>query len=178
MSVKISPPWVSYYHKLKALFGEDPDIRIEYSDADKYEINLPEDAKNASQLTYAGYVCAQGLTGLANSDLLHPMKVVFAVGEDGIAKIGFRTNGINSEGKKFSEGGLNGQGWFKVDNFRLSYDSDDPSLGINTISQHGTTDTRFYSLDGRLLNAPQHGINIMRVTDKNGKVKTYKILVK
>jgi hypothetical protein len=106
------------------------------------------------------------------------MKVVFAVGEDGIAKIGFRTNGINSEGKKFSEGGLNGQGWFKVDNFRLSYDSDDPSLGINTISQHGTTDTRFYSLDGRLLNAPQHGINIMRVTDKNGKVKTYKILVK
>ena len=145
---------------------------------DKYEINLPEDAKNASQLTYAGYVCAQGLTGLANSDLLHPMKVVFAVGEDGIAKIGFRTNGINSEGKKFSEGGLNGQGWFKVDNFRLSYDSDDPSLGINTISQHGTTDTRFYSLDGRLLNAPQHGINIMRVTDKNGKVKTYKILVK
>lgn len=40
MSVKISPPWVSYYHKLKALFGEDPDIRIEYSDADKYEIKL------------------------------------------------------------------------------------------------------------------------------------------
>ena len=28
----VSSPWVGYYHKLKALFGEDPDIDIEYNE--------------------------------------------------------------------------------------------------------------------------------------------------
>lgn len=30
--IKLSSPWIQYVNKLKALFGEDPDIRIEYSD--------------------------------------------------------------------------------------------------------------------------------------------------
>ena len=29
---RISPPWISYYRKVNALFGDDPDIRIEYDD--------------------------------------------------------------------------------------------------------------------------------------------------
>jgi len=142
------------------------------------DLNLPEDAKNAERLTYAGYICAAGQEGLKNSDLLHPMKVVFAVGEDGVAKLGFRTNGVNIDGLTFATGGLNGQGWFKVDNFRLNYDSEDVSDGIEAIRQNGATATRFFGLDGRQLNAPQRGINIMQTTDKQGNAKTVKILMK
>ena len=143
-----------------------------------YAENLPEDAKNADHLTYAGYVCAAGQDGLNNSDLLHPMEVTFAVGEDGEAKIGFRTNGVNADGKTFAEGGLNGQGWFKVDNFRLTYVSDDPADGIRTASIAKSGTTQFFGIDGRMLNAPQRGINIMKTTDQEGNVKTVKVLVK
>jgi len=38
-NLKLSPPWVTYVSELKALFGEDPDIRIEYRD-DTYEVKL------------------------------------------------------------------------------------------------------------------------------------------
>ena len=139
------------------------------------ELNLPEDAKNATELTYAGYVCAPGQEGLDNSDLLHPMKVTFEVGDDHTATIGFRTNGVNAQGLKFGdeEGGLNGQGWFKVDNFRLSYDSEELT-SVNGIKQQKPTAVTFYSIDGRLLQAPQHGLNIMR----NADGKTVKIMVK
>ena len=128
---------------------------------------------NATELTYAGYVCAAGQEGLDNSDLLHPMKVTFEVGDNGIAIIGFRTNGVNAEGNTFATGGLNGQGWFKVDNFRLSYDSDVLTSVSGVKVQNDGTAVSFYSLDGRLLQAPQRGINIMKTAGK-----TVKILVK
>ncbi len=134
------------------------------------ELNLPEDAKNAAVLTYAGWVCAAGQDGIYNSDLLHPMKVVFEVGEDGVAKIGFRTNGVNADGLTFADGGLNGQGWFKVDNFRLSYDSEELASVKGVQQNTGKSAVSFYSLDGRLLQAPQRGINIVRTGDKTRKV--------
>lgn len=37
--VKLSSPWVLYYRKLEALFGNDPDIEVEF-DEDEYEIKL------------------------------------------------------------------------------------------------------------------------------------------
>lgn len=37
--LKMSPPWVVYYREIEALFGEDPDIRIEF-DEDEYIIKL------------------------------------------------------------------------------------------------------------------------------------------
>jgi len=36
---KLSPPWVEYYRQIEAMFGEDPDIKIEY-DESNYTINL------------------------------------------------------------------------------------------------------------------------------------------
>ena len=38
-TIKLSPPWITYYRELVALFGEDPDIRIEY-DEDQNEVKL------------------------------------------------------------------------------------------------------------------------------------------
>ena len=36
---KLTPPWVEYYNKVNALFGQDPDILVEY-DEDERIINL------------------------------------------------------------------------------------------------------------------------------------------
>lgn len=50
-SVKLIAPWAEYYHEVKALFGDDPEIKIEYDD------NLPEvkiyveNAEKAAALT-------------------------------------------------------------------------------------------------------------------------------
>ena len=30
--VKLSPPWVTYFNKVKALFGDDPEINVEYAE--------------------------------------------------------------------------------------------------------------------------------------------------
>ena len=37
--VKLSPPWCTFVSELKALFGEDKDIRIQF-DEDEYEVKL------------------------------------------------------------------------------------------------------------------------------------------
>lgn len=37
--LKLSPPWDTFVRELKALFGEDPDINIQF-DEDKYEVKL------------------------------------------------------------------------------------------------------------------------------------------
>lgn len=100
------------------------------------------------------------------------MSVTFEVGDDGLATIGFRTNGVNAEGNTFATGGLNGQGWFKVDNFRLSYDSAELT-SVNGVKTQSNSAVTFYTIDGRQLQAPQRGLNIMKTGDK-----TVKILVK
>lgn len=137
------------------------------------EMNMPEDALTAKVLTYAGHYCAPNQEYSLNSDLLHPMSVTFDVYEDGMATIGFRTNGLNAEGQTFETGGRNGQGWFKVDNFRLSYDSSTTQFesGVGIVgSAPATTTVTFYTPDGRLLSAPQRGLNIMKTGSDVRKV--------
>lgn len=49
--LKLSPPWNTFVSELKALFGEDPDIKIVY-DEDAYEVKLyVEDEAKAEALT-------------------------------------------------------------------------------------------------------------------------------
>ena len=93
------------------------------------------------------------------------MTVHFDVYDDGIAVIGFRTNGINPDGTEST----NGHGWFKIDNFRLSYDSSE-MLGVGDVRQHEAATAVFYTLDGRRLDAPQRGINIVKTAGVTKKV--------
>ena len=37
--VRLSPPWIEYYNQLEALFGQDPDIKLEYSE-DDYKVKM------------------------------------------------------------------------------------------------------------------------------------------
>ena len=49
---KLSPPWATYVNELKALFGNDPDISIDY-DEDECEVKLfVENVEKATALTY------------------------------------------------------------------------------------------------------------------------------
>lgn len=137
------------------------------------EMNTTDDMLNAAKLTYAENYCAAGQEGLFSSDLLHPMEVTFSLNEGDVARIGFRTNGVNVNGETFAAGGINGQGWFKVDNFRLTYVSEevDPALtaveAVKTVATGGAE--AIYRLDGSRVSSLQRGVNIVKTED--GKTK-------
>ena len=142
------------------------------------ELNLPADAVSAGELTYADHVCAADLYGNANADLLHPMSVTFGVGTDSIMTIGFRTNGINIDGQTYAEGGREGQGWFKIDNFRLSYDSEEIPAGIEAISEKRNGSSEIFGISGIRQNSLRQGINIVRMPQADGTLKVRKIIIK
>ena len=51
VNLNLSAPWVTYYRKLEALFGKDPDIRVEY-DEDEIEVKMyVENATKADAIT-------------------------------------------------------------------------------------------------------------------------------
>lgn len=50
-NVKLSPPWAIFYREIEALFGQDPDIKVEY-DEDEIEVKLfVEDPQKADALS-------------------------------------------------------------------------------------------------------------------------------
>ena len=128
-----------------------------------HELNLPQDAKDAKVLTYADYTCTDGdpLT-----HLLRPMEVNFDVDETGIAVIGFRTNSISDMGEPQESG----KGWFKLDNFRLTYNSSEVSDGIAALKQGTAATPAYYGLDGQRRTKMQRGINIVRRDGQTAKV--------
>lgn len=140
---------------------------------------LPADAQKAwdidqqgidtlKHLTYAGYVCEGNIC-----DLLRPMQVRFGVQDDGIMKIGFRSEG---------DGGTNGHGWFKIDNFRLTYESADaPVNGIKGIKDGTSSEIvsrEYFTLDGQKVSAPVHGVVIVKNHLSDGSVKVSKEIIK
>lgn len=162
-----------------------------FGSEEAHAINLPADAQSAAArdaanpdsenkfLTYAGYTC---MADDRTTDLLHTMTVVFGVDDSGIAKIGFRTNGINTDGLTLEEGGRNGQGWFKVDNFTLYYNSEEVPTGVENIKTNGAVTTissrQFFTIGGAQVSAPQKGVNIVKNVMSDGTVKVSKVIVK
>ena len=173
--VMIQYNWAGDCTTTQRIFGNNF-VQMWGSEGAYSENNLPQDAKDATVLTYANYVCAPSQSGLDNSDLLHPMHVTFSVADDGILKVGFRTNGINFDGLKWGqEGALNGQGWFKIDNFRLSYDSEDMTVAVKGVETAAKPSAlSFYGIGGQRLNAPRRGLNIVKGADGQAR----KVIVK
>ncbi|MCR5314004.1 MAG: hypothetical protein K6E54_10290, partial [Bacteroidaceae bacterium] len=158
-----------------------------YSTEDAYENNLPDDAKIAAEidalvpdaeikhLNYAGFLCES-----PRSDYSNKVSLQFGLAEQGSAKIGFRTNNIISDGTA-AESGL---GWFKLDNWTLTYDEmtipeganvNADATSINDINNNiEKVAVKFYTIDGTQISAPQKGINIVKMS--NGSVS--KIFVK
>lgn len=155
-----------------------------------HELNLPADAVAAAQrnadfpeasvpfLTYAEYTCE---SGDRNTDLLHTMTVRFAVNESGIAHIGFRTNNVNVEGVSRDEGGRDGQGWFKVDNFTLLYESEELPTAIKCIDMEqcgADVVNEYYTIGGERIHKLRSGLNIVKSISRDGAVKVSKVYVR
>lgn len=183
--VMVEYNWAGDNITTQRIFGND--FVQMFSTDGAHELNLPADAIAARDkdianpdekyvhLTYADYLC---VAGEPTTSLLRPMKVTFCVDETGIACIGFRTNGVNTEGLTYAEGGRNGQGWFKVDNFRLTYDSETIAAGIEEVLQGSSVvvGRQFFTIDGVQISAPQKGVNIVKETLANGQVKVSKLM--
>jgi hypothetical protein len=109
------------------------------------------------------------------------MIVTFDVHEDGIAHIGFRTNNVNVDGVSRDEGGRDGQGWFKVDNFTLYYDSEDVISSIKCIDVEDAATVsacEYYNINGVRVATLQSGLNIVKQMMSNGTIKVSKVMVK
>jgi hypothetical protein len=51
-------------------------------------------------------------------------------------------------------------------------------VGINGITAGDVVETEYFNINGAALNAPVKGINVVKMTLKNGKVVTSKVYVK
>lgn len=47
---KLSPPWITYVNKIRAMFGGDPTVHIEYKDAEKILLLRVDDAEKAEAI--------------------------------------------------------------------------------------------------------------------------------
>lgn len=147
---------------------------------------LPEDAQLAKTiddagagdlklLNFAGYTCADGDP---TTSLLRPMTLTFGVDEDGAVKFGFRTNGNIPASQ--ADGNDAGAGWFKLDNFRLNYDSEGIPTTVKSVQDATRTveGQEYYTVGGARIAAPQKGINIVKTQLSDGSVKVSKTYVK
>ncbi len=155
-----------------------------FGSEETHAVNLPSDALAAKVfdenndtdikfLNYAGYTCE---SGDPYTHFPRLMTVRFGVDESGIAKVGFRTNNVDTNG----ESRTSGIGWFKVDNFQLFYESEDIPANVKGIEQPATQvkANEYFTLDGRRVNALQRGVNIVKMLSGDGSVKTVKVVVK
>lgn len=155
----------------------------------EYE-ELPADAQAAKaiddnalegalrKLNFAGYTCT---SDDPYTHTLRPMTLTFGVDESGEAVIGFRTDGKVPTSQ--SDSNEAGAGWFKLDNFRLSYDSEEIPTSIKCLEgiedvAREVSGQEYYSVGGARLEKLQKGVNIVKTTLSDGSVKVSKTFVK
>ena len=173
--------WAGYCITTQRIFAND--YVAMYSYEGNYENNLPDDARIAQEidalnpdaeqkhLTYAGHECE-----MPRSDYPNKVSLTFGLAKKGDIKLGFRTNNIDRDG--VAQG--SGKGWFKLDNWTLTYDSTEvpagagtgaDATGVDSITENaGGEPVEFYSVDGARRSSLQTGINIVKIGDKVSKV--------
>jgi hypothetical protein len=183
--VMVQYNWAGNCVTTQRIFGNDY-VQM-FGEEDYYTTNLPEDAlaakaldeatpdASAKFLTYAGYnsTVENDLTSL-----LRTLSVTFGVGEDGVAKIGFRTNGVTPEGVD----AVSGSGWFKVDNFTLYYQSEAVPTGVESVAAGKkltkVQSVEYYTVDGARVAAPVKGVNVVKARLADGSVVSSKFIQK
>ena len=160
------------------MFGSE-DVYAEHpNDTDDMIAAAKDDAEypdaEVKHLTYAGHVQSSqyGVTSCPR-----PMSLTFGLAEGQELKFGFRTNNVDVEVGEAHP--YDSAGWFKLDNFRLVYNSKEVPAGalatrISDVENAAEVTSEIYTVNGVRLNALQKGINIVKMS--NGKVN--KVLVK
>ena len=174
--------WAGYCITTQRIFAND--YVAMYSYEGNYENNMPEDALIAGEidalapeatvkhLTYAGHECES-----PRSDYSHTVSLTFGLAEQGDLTLGFRTNNIDRDG--VAQG--SGKGWFKLDNWTLTYDSAEVPAGAAIGADATGTESimanpegsavEFYSASGIRRSSLQPGLNIVKMGDKVVKVQ-------
>ena len=153
------------------LWGRESDYAENFT-RDILDAKTLQEYNTGNEVTYFSYAGYDNDVNGSYTSLLRPMSVKFRVDEDGIAKIGFRTNNVGAGGVVRP---VNGAGWFKLDNFHLTCISlgavSEPELpvAIQSVNQVEAADKTVYDVTGRRVAAPAKGFYIV-----NGK----KVIVK
>jgi hypothetical protein len=157
-----------------------------FGEEDYYTTNLPEDALAAKALDVANpdkykFLTYAGYNSTVESDLtslLRKLSVTFGVDSTGVAKIGFRTNGVTPEGVD----AVDGSGWFKLDNFTLYYQSEGVPTGVESVAADKkltkVESVEYYTVDGARVAAPVKGVNVVKARLADGSVVTSKFIQK
>lgn len=131
------------------------------------------DAENAdAELKHLNYAANYSYDSYGASSCPYTTRLTFGVAQAGDVKFGFRSSRLSA-----ADGMISGQasmGWFKLDNWTLTYDSAAVPAGAEAtgIEAVGTTavPVQFYSVSGARLSAPQKGINIVKMGNTVQKV--------
>lgn len=177
--VMVEYNWAGDCTTTQRIFGND--YMQLWGEESYYEDDLlPDDVLAAKayddgeHLTYAGYICSEDYEQVCHS--LRAMSITFGVGDDGEMTVGFRTNGTRPN---TSVSDVSGQGWFKVDNFQLYFDSEDTptSITATAVSANASQLLRqqYYTLDGAQVSRLQKGVTIVKNTFSDGSVRTTKV---
>lgn len=159
--------WAGYCITTQRIFANN--YVAMYSYEGNYANNMPKDAQGAAaidslltdaevmHLVYAGHECEA-----PRSDYSHTVTLTFGLAEKGDINIGFRTNNISSDGT--AQG--NGKGWFKLDNWRLTYESDEVPVGADAEVPEVVTLQDITDLIEGYLQQPEGGsITVQDITD-------------
>lgn len=131
------------------------------------------DAENASaELKHLNYAGNYSFDNYGASGAPYTTSLTFGVAEAGSITFGFRSSRLSA-----ADGEISGQasmGWFKLDNWKLTYDSAQVPEGADadgiTEVAASKSPVQFYSVVGARLAAPQKGINIIKVGNTVQKV--------
>ena len=152
------------------MWGRESDYGENFTD-DMLDAQVLQEYNTNEDITYFSYAGYDNDVSYDYTSIARPMSINFRVGEDGKAKIGFRTNNVDATGTEHPHACA---GWFKLDNFRLTCVSvglvDAPNLpeGIAEMTAE-TAGAAIYDLTGRKVSKLVKGVYI-----QNGK----KMLVK
>lgn len=160
------------------LWGEESYYEEGYETEDVLAAAALDEANPDSEtpyLTYAGYVCSSENEQVCHS--LRAMSITFGLDGESDLTIGFRTDGTRPNS---TVGDVTGQGWFKVDNWQLFWQSEDIPTAISStaISEQDqqVISQQFYTVDGAQVKGLQKGITLVKTTLSDGTVMTTKVL--
>lgn len=158
------------------MYGAEETYAAELNDTPEMAAARQFDAENPDadlkKLNYAGWLndVKESYTSCP-----HHVELTFGVDESGELTFGFRTNNVDPDGTPHP---YDSAGWFKLDNFRLFYQSEEIPTSINTVGNSSKTiaTQQYFNASGARIAQPQHGVNIIKNIMSDGSVVTVKLM--
>lgn len=161
------------------MYGAEATYAAQLNDTEDMSIARLLDEKNPNadlkHMNYAGWL---NESSYGSTSCPHAMSLTFGV-SDGNLTLGFRTNNVDPfTGQAHS---YDSAGWFKIDNFKLFYASEDVPTGM---TQTTATDgqqvqllgQQYYTVGGSRVSGLQKGVTIVKNIMSDGSVRVTKVL--